>query len=97
MGFAACDVVEHRFSKNSLGESVHLPTTDISDVSTLDPAASAATPVDAVLSSPVDRMVQVLGGLLPSGSTVAVAWRDWALGNGGAVTPGSGQVLRKRA
>ncbi len=47
--------------------------------------------------SPGDRIVAALQGLLPEGAAVAVCWRDWALGSGGANTPGGGVALRRRA
>ena len=34
----------------------------------------------------------MLRGLLPEGASVAVCWRDWALGSGGALSPGGYSV-----
>lgn len=96
MGFAARGVVGHLGWLQSLGEFVPLPTSDLSDVPVLDPAVMVESSADAASSSPADRIVRILAGLLPPGSAVAVAWRDWALGNGGAVSPGGSPALRKR-
>ena len=38
-----------------------------------------------------------LCGLLPEGAHVAVSWRDWALGSGGALSPGGSPGLRRRS
>ena len=47
--------------------------------------------------SQAERIVATLSRLLPAGSSAAVAWRDWALGSGSAVSPDGPQELRKRA
>lgn len=52
------------------------------------------------VSAPVsqaERIVATLSRLLPAGSSAAVAWRDWALGSGSAVSPGGLPELRQRA
>ncbi len=46
--------------------------------------------------SQAERIVATLGRLLPAGSSAAVAWRDWALGSGSAVSPEGPPELRKR-
>src|SRR3954468_8876521 len=75
------------------GESVHLPNTEAAEI--LSPVQTGQEAED-VAGSPTEQVVAVLCGLLPKGAAVAVCWRDWALGSGGAQSPGGGQALRKR-
>ncbi|MEL1264857.1 bifunctional diguanylate cyclase/phosphodiesterase [Pseudoxanthomonas putridarboris] len=58
---------------------------------------SADQPAAEPASSPADRIVTILRGMLPEGAELAVCWRDWALGNGGAATAGATGALRRRA
>ena len=70
------------------GASVHLPNTEAAEI--LSPARPAIPDQESagVASSPTEQIVAVLSGLLPKGATVAVCWRDWALGSGSALSPG---------
>lgn len=59
--------------------------------------ASADASQAAENPSLAERIVSVLGGRLPAGAALAVCWRDWALGSGGAVSPDAPPLLRRRA
>jgi diguanylate cyclase (GGDEF)-like protein len=50
-----------------------------------------------VSPSQAERFAQTLCALLPEGSSVAVAWRDWSMGAGGALSPGAAVALRRQA
>ena len=84
-------------SVTHLGESVHLPTTEAAEVSRPDPVAAVDKGVAAVPPSPVECVLTTLRDLLPEGASVAVSWRDWALGSGGALSPGGSPGLRKHS
>src|SRR3954452_1390409 len=79
------------------GESVHLPNTEAAEI--LSPVQPVIPDQErtGVARSPTEQTVAVLSGLLPKGATVAVCWRDWALGSGSALSPGGHLALRKRA
>ena len=82
---------------------MHLPDTEAAEVARPDagaplqpaPLAAPAPPTSPV--SPTDRIVLTLCSLLPEGAHVAVSWRDWALGSGGALSPGGSPGLRRRS
>ncbi len=57
----------------------------------------ADPPAPEVWASPVDRVLAIMGRLLPEGASVALCWRDWTLGNGGGLSPNGAAALRKRA
>ena len=78
----------------SLGEFVHLSTTDASEAA-MGKTVITDPPVAAV-ESPTDRIVAVVRGLLPQGASVSICWRDWALGSGSA-SSGIDPGLRKLA
>ncbi|HSX63240.1 MAG TPA: hypothetical protein VLF15_00790, partial [Pseudoxanthomonas sp.] len=59
--------------------------------------ASADASQAAENPSLAERIVSVLGDRLPAGAALAVCWRDWALGSGGAVSPDAPPQLRRRA
>lgn len=48
-------------------------------------------------TSPIDRIVQILCGMLPDGAALCVSWRDWALGSGTVLSAGAPPLLRRRA
>ena len=73
-----------------------LPTIDAAEASVADPAVSEAADAPAN-TTPADRIVATLCDLLPAGSTVAVCWRDWALGTGASTSPGGGGGVRRIA
>ncbi len=91
----------HRNRKLSLGKSVRLSTTDVVQAPSPGQAVMAEAPTPeqaaAIAFSPTERVVSILRGLLPAGASVALCWRDWALGNGGALSPGGGMGLRRHA
>ena len=49
------------------------------------------------MASPAEGITALLRGQLPEGAAVAVCWRDWALGNGGTLSPGGSTDLRRQA
>ena len=73
-----------------------MPSLDASEAPQPDLAATRGESVTAV-ASPTERIVAMLRGLLPEGASVAVCWRDWALGSGGALSPGGTAELRRHA
>ena len=73
-----------------------MPSLDASEAPQPDLAATRGESVIAV-ASPTERIVTMLRGLLPEGASVAVCWRDWALGSGGALSPGGTAELRRHA
>ncbi len=60
-------------------------------------AIAAKTPNAMTPATPGDQIVSVLQEMLPLGGAVAVCWRDWTLGSGGAVSPEHNTKLRRRA
>lgn len=77
---------------------MHVPDSTTMETTAARIGADAAVTLQVGNPSPFERMVVVLNSLLPAGSSVAVAWRDWAMGSGAAVSPGtSSLVLRRRA
>ncbi|MET0809004.1 MAG: EAL domain-containing protein [Pseudoxanthomonas sp.] len=76
---------------------MRLPDTEAAEASRLDPDPALEPVSRAEQSSPTERIVTTLRGLLPDGAHVAVSWRDWALGSGGAMTPGASPGLRRCA
>ena len=60
------------------------------------PIANDVASTEGAASS-IARALQVLLDLLPAGSTLAVSWRDWALGAGGGVCPQTAATLRRRS
>ena len=76
---------------------MHLPKTQAAEILPAARIAIADRETTGATGSPTDQVVAVLCGLLPGPAAVAVSWRDWALGSGGAASPGGSQALRKRA
>jgi diguanylate cyclase (GGDEF)-like protein len=76
---------------------VQLPTIDAAEASLNDLSVGEIAAAPSAAVSPTDRIVGILRGLLPAGASVAVCWRDWALGSGGAISPGGGAGLRRSA
>lgn len=60
------------------------------------PAAPGENQATSVIS-PAEKVVATLQGLLPAGSSVAVAWMDTLVGEGSSVHPHSAGDLRQRA
>ena len=65
----------------------------MSSLSVIAPKPQAMT----TPATPGEQIVSVLQEMLPLGGAVAVCWRDWTLGSGGAVSPGHNTTLRRRA
>ena len=76
---------------------MHLPTTESAEILPPDQAAIPDQEVADAALSPIEQVLVTLCGLLPAGAASTVCWRDWALGNGTASSPGAGQVLRRHA
>ena len=67
------------------------------DIAKARSPAHVSTAGEDTPATSVDRVVALLCGQLGGGSEVAVCWRDWAVGSGGAASPGAGYALRKLA
>ncbi|MGH8026344.1 MAG: GAF domain-containing protein, partial [Pseudoxanthomonas sp.] len=76
---------------------MQLPTIDAAEASLNDLSVGEIAHAPVMEVSPADRIVVILRGLLPAGASVAVCWRDWALGSGGAMSPGGNPHLRRSA
>ena len=76
---------------------MHLPDTEAAEVIHLDIGVPVEPAILGGEVSPTERVAITLRGLLPDGAQVAISWRDWALGSGGALTPGASAALCKRS